>query len=332
MPNQTLHPRLSEALHAVEVDQERRTAHVHGVLVEADSSGALRHALANKLYEVLHAGLDWGNGPRPRTLRDAAFERLLTAAVPHQETALRIPAESVTSSTDPGQRIVSIDEVRTLVPLDALSFAGVNSEAVTLRYPATRPALSAGFFLVDGSAGRLTGSSVVRCYVNVEDAESAPGIWARVLQVLEDRSVRYRAKVSSSPMLYPRRDAIVVYLDAADIAAVDLAAITTGLPGLGRSTSVFVRELALGLGIAAEPSDPRPGMDRMSFGQHRSYALADGVLAYAQAPGSTDTPDVETAVSHALIRANVRPNAPWQNSSDADWLPRAADAQRGANR
>jgi hypothetical protein len=217
---------------------------------------------------------------------------------------------------------------------------------VALRYPAARPALSAGFFLVDGSAGRLAGDRVVRCYLHVEDAGAAPAIWARVLRVLEDRAVRYRAKVSSSPMLYPRRDAIVVYLDEADAVSAELAAAAEGLPGLGRTTSVFVRELAPGVGLAVEPSDPRPRMGHMSFGQHRSYAVAEGLLEHARASASGAAPDVETAVCRALIRAGVRPDAPWQNLSGADLSgadlsgadlsgadrsPAAAETHRGVN-
>lgn len=337
MPNQALHPRLREALRTVRVDLDTLTAHVRGAPVEADSPGALRHALANRLYEVLHAGLGWGDGPRPRTFRDPVFERLLAARVPHQETVLRVPAGSVAPGPGPEQRITDIDGVRTLVPADVLTPGPPGSDFVTLRYPAARPALSTGFFLVDGSAGPA-GGRVVRCYLSVERAESAPGIWAHVLGLLEDRSVPYRAKVSSSPMLYPRHDAIVVYLDAteaaepAGAAPEDLAAAATGLPGLGRTTSVFVRELAPGVGTAAEPADPRPGAGRMSFGQHRAHAVAEGVLEYAQASGSDSAPDVETAVCRALVRAGVRPEAPWRNSSDTDRATGPARTDQGANR
>ena len=306
-----LHPRLRAALATITVDLPRLTARVGGTTDDAENPDALRHALANAVYERLHAGLAHEATPRPRSLRDAPYEELLADAVPHAETELSLPAARVAPAPDPGERVVTLDGVRTLVPAAHLRYDG--EDRALLRYPCARPALSAGFFLVDGSAGRPSGDRIVRFYLHVTDAAAGPHVWGTLLRALEERPIRYQAKVSSSPRLYPRHDAIVVYLEELEeggVPAIDLPAVVTGLPGMGRTTSVFTRELAPGLATASEPADPRTGMSRMSFGQHRAHALAEGLLEHAREslPGSA-----ETTVSRALARAQADPAAPWRN-------------------
>lgn len=308
MPPLSLHPRLGAALRGARADLSGPTATLAGTTVRADDESALRHRMANTLYEVLHAGLAPDSGPRPRTLRDEAYERLLADAVPHRETALRIPAAHVAPAAGPELRTVLVEGVRTLVPATAVRDAGDGT--AVLDYPCARPALSAGFFLVDGSAGSVPDGAVARYYFHLEDADAAPEAWGLLLRALERRAPRYRAKVGSSRLLYPRRDAMVVYLDPRDADAADLPEVASRLPGLGRSTSVFGQELAPGLATAREPSDSRPGMRRMSFGQHRAYAVADGLLEHARDGGSGA---VDQTVARALMRAQADPRAPWRN-------------------
>ncbi|MDQ1018098.1 T3SS effector HopA1 family protein [Streptomyces afghaniensis] len=308
MSHAVLHPRLRAALGTITVDLLRLTARVGDTAVEADSPDALRHALANTVYEKLHAGLAREDTPRLRSLRDTPYEQLLADAVPHTETVLRLPAGQVALAPDPGERVVLLDGVRTLVPATLLTYDG--ADQAVLRYPCARPALSAGFFLVDGSAGRPPGDRIARFYLHVTDAAAGPRVWGVLLRALEERSIPYQAKVSSSPRLYPRHDAIVVYLAEGDVPALDFPAVVAGLPGMGRTTSVFARELAPGLATASEPFDHRKGMSRMSFGQHRAHALAEGVLEHVR---DARTGSAEPAVRRALTRANADPAAPWRN-------------------
>jgi hypothetical protein len=261
--------------------------------------------------------MDLGERLRPRTLGDPPFQRLLAEAVPHSATVLEVPADRLGDPVGNDERRITLDGVRVLVPADA-----VNEEAVVpdgtgaghavLRLPAGRPALSPGFYLVDGSTGRPRGGGLVRHYVHIEEAEEAPAVWNRLLTALEDSGVRYRAKVASLRLLYPRRDALVVYMGAHDAASVDLVAIADHLPGLGEATSVFAAQIAPGMATACEPSDPRPGMARLSFGQHRARAVADGLVEHAQNPTAGTA---EAAVCRCLAAAGARPDAPWQNTA-----------------
>ncbi|UNO41786.1 T3SS effector HopA1 family protein [Streptomyces sp. MST-110588] len=311
-----LHWRLSAELDTAEVDLTRLTARIRDRTVDADTVHDLQHALANALYEVLHTGLDISGAPRLRTLRDPSYERLLADAVPHRDTTFAVPYAAVAESgDDPSHRIVTLEGVRTLVPAASVTASAGEGRAV-VHYPCARPALSAGFFLVDGSAGRPDEvNSIVRLYIHLKDARTAPPLWRDLLHGLEARTVRYRAKISSSPLLYPRRDAAVVYLSTAEAGhtvAQDLAAGLAGRPGLGRSTSVFAREIVPGLAVAEEPDDPRTGQAHLSFGLHRAHAVAQGLIDHARSPRDSD---VRTVVCAALARAHIRPDAPWRNAS-----------------
>lgn len=311
-----LHPRVRAALTGIEVDPESFTARVHDSVVEADTLQRLRQALGEKLYEVLHAGMDLGDSPRLRTLDDPPFQRLLAEAVPHRETVLEVPAEQLGGAAVAGRRRVTLDGVRVLVPAEAVREEaadpdGANAGRAVLRLPAGRRALSPGFHLVDGSAGRPRSGDLVRHYLHIKDAEEAPGIWHRLLTELEDSGVRYRAKVASLRLLYPRRDALVVYMNGHDASAIDMAAVADRLPGLGEATSVFAARVAPGVAMACEPSDPRPGMARLSFGQHRARAVADGLVEHAQNPAAETA---EAAVRRCLAAAGARPDAPWRNT------------------
>ncbi|WP_405921126.1 T3SS effector HopA1 family protein [Streptomyces sp. NBC_00122] len=313
-PSPVLSERLRSALEELEVDPGALTARVLDTTVTASTLPELRHALAYKIYEVLHAGMTLGDEPALRTLRDRRYERLLSDAVAHHDTLVEASVTEAATSADNARRIATIDGVRTLVdapaPADAQVARRADRDRFLLRYPSRRPALSPGFFLVDGSRGRPRTTRLRRYYLHIEDAAAAPQAWGQLLTVLEGGATRYRAKISSNPLYYPRRDAIVVYLDDDDAALFDAAGIAAVLTGLGRTTSVFARELAPGVSSAEEPSDSRPGMARMSFGQHRSHAVAEGLMDHALHPAG---PTAEAAVCSALAQANIVPHAPWMN-------------------
>ncbi|MEV6583654.1 T3SS effector HopA1 family protein [Streptomyces sp. NPDC051582] len=298
----------------LQVDPDALTARVLDTTVTASTLPELRHALADKIYSVLHAGMTLRDEPALRTLRDRQYERLLSDAVPHRDTMVEASVtEGATNAAD-ARRIATIDGVRTFVdalaPTDAHVTVRADRDRALLRYPSRRPALSPGFFLVDGSRGRPRTTRLRRYYLHIEDAAAAPRAWGQLLALLEDGAARYRAKISSNPLYYPRRDAIVVYLDDDDAAPFDAAGVAAVLTGLGRTTSVFTRELAPGVSTAEEPSDSRPGMARKSFGQHRAHAVAEGLVDHALHPAG---PTAEAAVCSALAQANIVPHAPWMN-------------------
>nr|WP_062339008.1 T3SS effector HopA1 family protein [Herbidospora sakaeratensis] len=271
--------------------------------VTAESPKGLRSALAGALYDVFHAGRAAQDGPRPRTLRDPPFEQDLRAVVPHRSSTVVARAEEGM----PG--VVRLGGVRVRIPEDRLGEEIGPSRRVDL--PAVLPAASPGFLFVNGATGGGAQSAGhVRLYVGVAVAEAAPPLWEAVLARLEESRLPYRAKVLSARDLYPRRDAIVVYLgERAWHAVPDVAgaAVATGLTR--EDVSAFVAPLGTGVGWAWEPRDDRPGMRGLSFGEHRSRAVAAGLLAHAERGG-----DREQAVEHALREAGIVPGAPHRNT------------------
>jgi hypothetical protein len=191
-------------------------------------------------------------------------------------------------------------------------------DPVVLDLPAVRPMLSPGFFFVMGAAGGAGGGAVLRLYVHLTAAECAPEIWHTVLCLLEGRGARYRAKVLSRSDAYPRRDAIVVYLPEESWRhAPDLARALDGAAGVGAATSVLAHRIGPGLAMAWEPADDRPGWRRMSFGQHRSMAIARGVVRHV----SDDVP-LHLAVAEELTAAGADPAEPARNLDSPDFPSR----------
>lgn len=303
----TLSERLRPFLYEVTVAEDGLSAALGGHRIERDSAKECLGALADALYEQLHAGLPPDGGPRPKGLRHPCTEAALAAVVPHERTPRTV--EVVADETD--RLIVRLDGVRVAVARDSDAVEEVSEGRATLRLPAARPALSQGFFLVDGSRGRPVSGPLLRFYAHVTEVAHMADVWRIALEFLEDLGVPYQAKALSNPSLYPRRDALVVYLGAEAWQAVSgLVMVLDPLPGLGAATSPFTRELSPGLSIAWEPADPRPGNAGLSFGQHRAKALTEGLFAARAQPDAVRL----ACLADALLAAGVDPAEPYRNT------------------
>ncbi|MFJ8626474.1 T3SS effector HopA1 family protein [Kitasatospora sp. NPDC093550] len=333
MSDTPVSPALLAAAERVSVLPDRTGATVGKRRLEAETPRELRRLLSDALYHELHAGLDVEGGSLPFRLRDPEFEAELAKAVPHRETTLRGVLREVGEDThrvEFGGVIVRIPAERVVV--DGESAAGaVTTGAVTagavvgVLNTSLRPALSPGFFMVEGTRPHRS-REVLRVYVHIESWRAARPVWHAALTHLEANGVTYRSKIVSSKLLYPRRDALVVYLDQQDREAVHGLAEAVGeLPGLGSDTSVFTRRIRPGVSTAWEPRDPAPGMDGLSFGQHRASVLAKALVDTA------DAPDTFVRVLHGhLVAANVDPADPYRNLDSLDVSgPRAAGALQG---
>ncbi len=307
---------LTRALERVRVGADLTSAGVDGREITAGGPKALRKALADALYEAFHTGRDPQREQPRRPTHDPGFEQALRAMVPHDSTR-------VLAAVEPGSpAVVRLNGVRLLLSPDRLGAeardetgretgdetGGGLSRWVTL--PAVSPALSPGFLLVNGSHGHgMREGACVRVYAGARTPEAAPELWGAILARLEELRLPYRAKVLSARDHYPRRDSIVVYLGRRSWHAVpDVAAAAAAAGGLREDLSLYVAALGRGVGWAWEPHDPRPGMRGLSFGEHRSQAVAAGLVACAGQGG-----DREQAVTEALRAAGVVPGAVHRN-------------------
>ncbi|WP_331721260.1 T3SS effector HopA1 family protein [Streptomyces sp. NBC_00212] len=304
-------PALAQALDAVTVASDGLSATVGDHTVEAPNEGVLVQKLGATLYQIVHAGRREATMPsRPRTLRDRDLDRLFTEAMPHRTT---LTEAVVHPSTDDGTFIAEINGLRVqLAESDQdRPLPPARPALATLALPAARPALSPGFFLTDGSRGIGRKTQMLRVYFHLTDPGTAPTVWATVLGYLEGEQLPYRAKISSNLDLYPRQDALVVYLGPQSWhAARGLAGAVAGMPGLGATTSALLHRIGSGVGTAWEPEDPRPGRRGLSFGEHRTGVLAEALVQDAI---RGDDRGRDHAVAEAFLNAAIDPMNPARN-------------------
>ncbi|MEU8776218.1 T3SS effector HopA1 family protein [Streptomyces sp. NPDC048606] len=321
-----LAPRLSAALDLVTVRADGLRATVSGREITTESPRDLRGRLAHALYEEFHAGNgaqrgEPGGAPR-RNLRDADLERRFAAGVPHAWTPARARLIEVLDRPGGAQLVVRMPDITARVPADRLvgDLDAVRpGDVVELALEAARPALSPGFFYVMGSrALPRPAGPIRRVFLHAVDGDAAAGLWEAALHALEGVGALYHAKALSDPDDFPRRDGLVVYLhgahEAAERAVVEAV---RDLPGRGADTSLFTERLAPGVAAAWDPRDPRPGQSSMSFGQHRSFALATALVDHATAAGGwaagAARGPLEERVAREFRKAGIDPLRPENN-------------------
>ncbi|MGP4001048.1 T3SS effector HopA1 family protein [Streptomyces sp. 8N706] len=322
-----LSARLEETLADVVVEPGGLTASVGERMMTAASSRALTGQLATALYQVVHVGRLSHLPAGPSRPEDRGADRQLerdleaglAAGVPHRHSRYRAAVLNAAGGrTGP---VVHLSGVRVRVAperiadtTDAVGEAADGAEAVVL-VAAVRRSLSPGFFLVDGSLPLARQDAVLRVYLNVETPGAVLDAWERSLRCLEGHGVPYRAKAISSASGLPRRDGVVIYLGGEDQHVLpDVVGAMGKDVALGAGASPFSRPVAAGVAVAWEPADPRPGTKNTSFGEHRSRALADGLVRHAtQADDSRRTRS--EVVRQALLDAGIDPTEPARNLS-----------------
>ncbi|MFL6120680.1 T3SS effector HopA1 family protein [Actinophytocola sp.] len=308
-PTSGLCPVVAAAIDRVTVDPAYRAATVDDDEITADTARELVRGLGDRLYRHLHAGLTTGTNRFPR--RDVALERELTEALPVATTSVTVPVLMV---DDDGAVVVERDGVRVTVAPAAVTATHPDG-TVDIAVSTARPALSPGFFLTTQEHSGEK-KAVLRVYLHLRDIPGLLFAWRRVLGWLHQAKADYRAKVISRPEYLPRRDALVVYLDAgsADLATW-LPRVLDGCPGLGEQTSAFAARVHPGVAVAWEPADTRVGMRELSFGQHRAMAMATGLVRQATAPRAASGAE---SVARAFVEANIDPLRPWRNLDSPD--------------
>ncbi|AOX46105.1 T3SS effector HopA1 family protein [Microbacterium sp. BH-3-3-3] len=297
----------------VEIAPDGRRAVVGGVELLAASPRDLAISVAMALYDEVHARRE---GPTDALegfahIRDTDFERRLAESVRDIRTSYDVTVE--------GAGVVLIEGVR--VRLDDPQLARVSPRLGrhTLDTIGARPALTPGFFLVRSSPWNDAFSRpVLRLYTRVEDAGRAPAVWETATSTLRQLRTPWQAKILSHPASYPRADALVVYLPRSSWrAAAELAPRLSAVAAATGPISRYAEQLAPGVTLAFEPDDSRTGYEGLSFGQHRSRAVAEALVSTAGADRRTSL----AAVEKSLIDAGVDPRHPSRNLSTPAFSP-----------
>lgn len=277
-------PDLLRALAGVSVSPDRCSATVAGAALTAESPRQLTAELGAALYGFLHSGQGAVPPSFVQRRRDLPFEEELRAGLPHRR----------------------------------------RGDLLRLQLPAGRPALSPGFFLVEGSRQPSRRSELLRVYVHLDAAEHAPAVWAAVLSHLEDRALPYQAKVLSDRALYPRRDALVVYLPRESWSGLaPLAAALADSAGIGPATCLLAHPGRAGCRDRRRAVGPTPPGHVPELGLHRLLLVVTGSATASEVPLLVSWltrahPDLDlTIVLTRSARRFVTPGAPaGQSRSD----------------
>lgn len=310
----TISPEISRALKNVHISPDLSSFVVGDRVVEVDQASELRFRLPATLYEEWHIGHSALEVEERRLWWDPDLREALHASVPHRSTSRRAIMLGPDPELDNGDVVVRMEGVKVRIPSNLVDDDVEVGNRLQIRMDAARPALSPGFFLVDGSQGLFPSGAVLRVYFHLADSEVAPLVWGEILRTLEGMDVRYRAKVLAARRYYPRRDAMVVYLSNEDWHAVEkLVAIADDLPLASGHTSVFTQPLAEGVSYAWEPEDGRQGRPKLSFGQHRSSVVAEALIDSAFEVGESSQQALEERVEKAMFQAGIDPRRPHRN-------------------
>ncbi len=147
---------------------------------------------------------------------------------------------------------------------------------------------------------------LMRLYFNAGWRQAGP-VLNEVTAWLDTTAAAYSLKYPIRPVLTHRVDTLVVYLERAQWAALESAAMALALrigQHLRTPTPPLTRRLAPGVGCADDPGT------KASFGQSRCAALASAVLQLIEA-GLTDRQNTIAALTAALASASIDPQKPW---------------------
>ncbi|CAL9505265.1 hypothetical protein SUDANB121_03537 [Nocardiopsis dassonvillei] len=301
---------LREALDEITFAPDGKAGEVRGHRFEGDDAKRLTASLSHSLYLALHTGRPHRAAKRNPAVSDPRMVEALRERVPHDTSVLEVPG--VAGGSGPDEIVVRMGGVRVRVPRARVEEAEGGSR---IRIPSVLPRRSPGFLMVHGSRGHsLDGGEILRLYLSVPEHRDAPGVWGRTLTLLEEAGVRYQAKALSTRSSYPRNDAIVVYLGSSSWPAVPaLAEGLRGTAGLGAGASLYTAPLVPGVAWAWEPDAEQMGDRTLSFGQHRSRLVAEGLLRAVR-----EGTDRAGEVARALDEGGVPPDAPYRGHGSPD--------------
>ena len=261
-----------------------------GPLVRALKPASARTLLLYGLQNQLYTDFYCKGGARP-----AADEE---TSLPEVETIEFVAELAAASSAagyceNNGWRVTTVRKGKALVRRGALEMWArprncLNARAplmrgarVTLRSPRELPNISPGFYFVLGKTPRpRQHAPLVRFYWNLT-VEGAMRFLATAPKALDDADVPFRLKVANHPRRFNRCDAGVLYLRYQDCepSFEYIAKIFAQVgPYLKPQVPALTKPLAPGLGWAEDPGEDDSSVLRSSFGTHRCWLLADGMI------------------------------------------------------
>lgn len=301
--NRSMASVMDDVLDRVEIDLAAGTVRLGTSHAEEREQRDLVRRLSTLVYEHLHVGHRVDDGLDVTAARDFDYERDLAATLAGHTVRQRVPLHGL----DDTHAVVNHLGLRVRVPVESVTVPAGQTSAAELEVPVLAPALSPGFALARGAEQPTDGGPMLRVYLGAQTRDDATAVYLRVLDQLRGRR-RWQAKVASQTRLYPRSDAVTVYLHVDDLDALGVVVGAARRPEAADApTSVFTLRLAPGVGCAWEPDHPHGRRHSVSFGQHRARVLAQ--LLVARADGTWHPGDT----AEACRRKGIDPGDVWRN-------------------
>lgn len=294
----------------VELDVNASSVAIGSVRATQTDRRDLVRDLGTFIYTHFHVGHHHETPINPMTNRDLTYEGELSRRYADRVTSRRVSVRSVHDD----YVIVDYLGLRVRAPRSEVPVvAGSGAEMVAdLPVPLIAPALSPGFALARGPVDLQEGAPALRIYFGSRSREHGTQIFHAVLDALRHRR-RWHAKVTSQPGLYPRADAVTVYLHPDEVGGVQpLIDATSDLRVVGVPTSRFAVPLGVGVSAAWDPI-----ARGVSFGQHRARTLARLMVSSAVDGHQGGDPDPHTVEAICRERG-VDPEDIWRNPSSPD--------------
>ncbi|HEX2904302.1 MAG TPA: T3SS effector HopA1 family protein [Jatrophihabitans sp.] len=300
-------PRLLELASRVTVQPGGLSAVTAGETYEDDNASSVTRLLGSVLYQTMHNGRDKPLDFAMRSFREVGFERRLLERTPELTREISAPLLEPVGGTS----AVALDGLRVRLP----EGASIDATAARFPVPCVRPGLSPGFLYMTAPQTLGLGGTTLRVYAHLDEPDRAPELWATAIETLQQLGIHWHAKILSNRALYPRNDALVIYLQRdgwphARRLAESLQATGVLAPGV----SPFTRAITSSVGCAFEPTDQRGPHRGASFGQHRANVLAQALVSHATLPDPDTTPVAESIYA-AFLDADIDPVEPARNLS-----------------
>lgn len=311
MGNTTLDPVISAVRNSLRFDRANNQLYFLEEKLPGDNFAEWRAALAPRLYAQYHAGCPQTNDGVEALLSDVVVDELIVKSTPLQFRDSRAPVDSV-KFNDKGDELgvyALIGALKVFIPNERILTR--DDKEVHFRTRTLRPRLSAGFMFFIGSDRLAYRDRLFRIYCGATDPNSLLPTWAKLIHFITRTQAPIRMKMLSRLSEYPRRDALVLYVDedAWELVPEVLEILESGGDtSIGPEEARFAKKLTPNIMCAWEPHDRSVPLGKESFGQQRSRRIAEGVVRELEL-GDTGG----TAVMSALVEGNIDPAAVYRN-------------------
>ncbi|CAD5990929.1 T3SS effector HopA1 family protein [Agreia sp. COWG] len=280
----------------------------------AETESELTQKISSYLYRVCHAGLiaEADSEFLPALSEDRDFETQLFHAAHRTDRIETLPVVGSIEGQD--GLVIKLQGLRVLFPSERI--ISVGDETADVLLPSVESRLSLGFMFYTTRRGAGTMSRPLRIYRHISSAAEGLEVWRHLTRWAETENLPLRAKIISAQAAFPRNDALVAYLPSEAWHRIGDLACLLASENPAAARSIYTRPLAPGVGLAWEPFDVQGTRTQISFGEHRSAAVARGIVA-----GKGNRSATVAAVRSQLLASNIDPMAVYRNldSPPLEW-------------